>query len=252
MQDKIYDNEKLADSGLLEEDGTIGQFSFNEQVSLVFDDMISRSIPGYDYVQDLTASLVSDINPTPTDKIYDLGCSTGTSLLKIANSVKDLPKLVGLDLSSSMIKRANEKKAAYGLDDKIQFLEADIIEYPLEDCILAISHYTLQFIDPKSRAQILSKIYNSLKPGGYFLYSEKVYHEDKDFEALITKHYYDFKEKNGYSRTEIMRKRQALENFLRPNTTEGNLKALKEAGFQYVDVISKQLCFVTFVGRKEG
>ena len=253
MKDQIFDDKDLHASGLLGESGELKSFKFNEQVSLVFDDMISRSIPGYDYVQDLTASLALSLNLTNEDIIYDLGCSTGTSLLKIANSLVDSdspPKLIGLDTSESMIKRANEKSEALGLSEFIDFSVADIIKYPLHDSSFVISNYTIQFIDPIERENIFKKIYESLKPGGYFIYSEKVYHEDKNFEEFITKHYYEFKEKNGYSKLEIMRKRTALENVLRPYTTEKNSEEIKKAGFRFVDVVAKQLCFVTFVARK--
>lgn len=250
MKDQIFDDKSITAAGLMTTQGEINKFSFTEQVSLVFDDMVSRSIPAYDYVQDLTANLAQTLNLNEQDIIYDLGCSTGTSLLKIAVSLDSKPKLIGIDTSAPMIKRAKEKASAFDLSEQIEFLEADILNFELKAAKCILSHYTIQFIDPSLRASILKKIYNALSPGGYFLFSEKVYHEDKDFEDFTTKHYYDFKERNGYSKLEIMRKRQALENVLRPYTTEQNLQALKESGFNFVDVVSKQLCFVTFVAKK--
>lgn len=250
MKDQIFDDKSITAAGLMTTEGEINKFSFTEQVSLVFDDMVSRSIPGYDYVQDLTANLVQTLNLTKDDIIYDLGCSTGTSLLKIAISLETKPKLVGIDTSAPMIKRAKEKSSAFGLAQDIEFLEADILNFELKPAKCILSHYTIQFIEPSLRAEIFKNIYNSLIPGGYFLFSEKVFHNDIQFENFTTKHYYDFKERNGYSKLEIMRKRQALENVLRPYTTEQNLAALRDAGFNFVDIVSKQLCFVTFVAKR--
>lgn len=253
MKDQIFDDKDLGSSGLLGEAGEIKSFRFNEQVSLVFDDMISRSIPGYDYVQDLTASLVNTLDLTDSDIIYDLGCSTGTSLLKIANSLlasDSTPRLIGLDTSDSMIKRAKEKAEALGLSRHIEFEIADICERSLEKSACIISHYTIQFIDPAKRQDIFKKVFNSLKLGGYFIFSEKVYHEDQNFEDFITKHYYEYKEKNGYSKLEIMRKRTALENVLRPYSTDRNISELQKAGFDFVDIVGKELCFATFIARR--
>ena len=97
-RDDIFKFEKI------EED-----FVFNEQVAEVFDDMLDRSIPFYRQIIDMTVRLLEE-NLQPGDRIFDLGCSTGTTLLTIAECLQ-VPalKFVGVDSSPSMIMKAEEK-----------------------------------------------------------------------------------------------------------------------------------------------
>lgn len=57
-------------------------FEFNEEVALVFDDMLIRSVPFYLEQQSLVANLASRFWIEGT-KICDLGCSTGKTLLNV-------------------------------------------------------------------------------------------------------------------------------------------------------------------------
>ena len=57
----------------------VGDFTFNEQVAGVFDDMVSRSVPQYAEIQRMLAELTAYF-ATEGSNIYDLGCSTGTTL----------------------------------------------------------------------------------------------------------------------------------------------------------------------------
>jgi tRNA (cmo5U34)-methyltransferase len=52
-------------------------------VASVFDDMLSRSVPYYQDVIKLISSL-SAKNLKDDDIVYDLGCSTATTLLEIS------------------------------------------------------------------------------------------------------------------------------------------------------------------------
>jgi len=51
-------------------------FEFNAQVADVFDDMVSRSVPFYREILQMSAELAHDFYQ-PETAIYDLGCSTG-------------------------------------------------------------------------------------------------------------------------------------------------------------------------------
>ena len=58
----------------------IADFRFGADVAQVFDDMLSRSVPFYGEIQRMIAELALDI-VEPGSNVYDLGCSTGTTML---------------------------------------------------------------------------------------------------------------------------------------------------------------------------
>jgi tRNA (cmo5U34)-methyltransferase len=57
----------------------VTDFAFDETVAGVFDDMVSRSVPMYTEIQRMLAELAAGF-ATEGSNIYDLGCSTGTTL----------------------------------------------------------------------------------------------------------------------------------------------------------------------------
>ena len=57
----------------------VSDFAFNEAVAGVFDDMVSRSVPFYGEMQRMIAELAAYF-ATEGSNVYDLGCSTGTTL----------------------------------------------------------------------------------------------------------------------------------------------------------------------------
>ena len=70
--------DKLFQSGTPDED-----FSFNDKVAEVFDDMLNRSVPYYSGVISSIAELLR-LENLENHTVYDLGCSTGTTLLELA------------------------------------------------------------------------------------------------------------------------------------------------------------------------
>jgi tRNA (cmo5U34)-methyltransferase len=115
-----------------------------------------------------------------------------------------------------------------------------------------LSNYTLQFIRPLKRDSLISKIYDGLNDDGIFICSEKLICEDSQLNMSLIDEYLSFKLKQGYSNTQIMQKRKALENVLIPYTMDENINMLKNAGFKYVDVIFRWGNFATFFARKKN
>ncbi|MEA3289267.1 MAG: carboxy-S-adenosyl-L-methionine synthase CmoA [Campylobacterota bacterium] len=225
----------------------VKQFEFDEEVASVFDDMLSRSVPFYEEMLNITTSFALKYLDQ-NDTVYDLGCSTASTLINIANHTdKDLD-LIGIDTSEAMLARAKRKTKAYGHD--ITYINDDIfnIEFNLSKVI--ISNYTLQFIRPLQREKLIKKIYDSLDEGGIFIFSEKVISEDKILNKQFIDEYYNFKKEQGYSEFEIAQKREALENVLIPYTYDENKKMILDAGFKHFDCIFKWINFSTFIAIK--
>ena len=223
------------------------QFEFDGEIASVFDDMLSRSIPFYSEMLNLTTSFAL-IYLKDGSRIYDLGCSTATTLINIAKTSKYNLNLIGIDSSKAMLKRAKQKSKAYGY--KISFINDDIFNIKFKKSNVIISNYTLQFIRPLQREKLIKKIYNSLEQGSVFIFSEKVITNDKVLNKQFIDKYYNFKKNQGYSEFEIAQKREALENVLIPYSYEENKKMILDAGFKHFDCIFKWVNFATFIAIK--
>ena len=245
------------------------KFSFNKEVASVFDDMLPRSVPYYNDNIALIANLLEG-----KKAICDLGCSTGNLLLFLAQKFPQIA-LFGVDNSAPMIDIARAKASAYGA--KVHFIKADILDFDfkmprdlsLDSSDLVANHnknsqdshkndgldaiianYTMQFIRPQKRESLCKKICDSLQKNGAFIMSEKLVCENAWLDKKLIDIYHAFKAQNGYSKTEISKKREALENILIPFSENENVAMLKSAGFGAVEVVFRFGNFATFIALK--
>ena len=223
------------------------QFEFDEEVAAVFDDMLERSVPFYKESQNITEFFALK-HLKENGRLYDLGCSTATLLLNLHRKLQLNAALIGLDNSEAMLERARRKAEAFGA--KIEVYNADILSYEYQEADVFISNYTLQFIRPLVREELVRKIANSLSSEGVFIFSEKVISHHSKLNKDLIECYYDFKKQQGYSEYEIMQKREALENVLVPYSEEENITMAKNAGFSHCEVIFRWANFATFIAIK--
>lgn len=225
-------------------------FKFNKTVVSVFDDMVSRSVPFYGEMQRMTAELAADFVKENTC-VYDLGCSTGTTLIGLNSLVKEDIKFVGLDESAEMLEKCKSKLAEAGFTRPCELRVADLQNNPeISNASVVVMCLTLQFIRPIYREKLLKQIYNGLVPGGAFILIEKVLAEDSFYNRGFIKYYYDYKRRNHYSELEISQKREALENVLIPYKLSENALLLREAGFQHSETFFKWYNFSGIVAQK--
>ena len=224
------------------------QFEFDEEVASVFDDMLHRSVPYYKQMQDLTINFAINFLEE-NDNVYDLGCSTASTLIELSKHSTKKLNLYGVDNSSAMLERAKNKANAFGVD--LHLINGDIHETELNDAKAIISNYTLQFIRPLQREKLVKKIHDSLKEKGIFIFSEKVISDEKTLNKQFIDEYYRFKKTQGYSEFEIAQKREALENVLIPYTEEENKKMILDAGFTHCETLFRWVNFATFIAIKK-
>ena len=225
-------------------------FVFNERVVEVFDDMLSRSVPFYAEVIASSARLL-DVFLHADDTVYDLGCSTGTTLLEFCRLLQDKGlKFIGIDSSEAMLEKARLKAELYSKQDSISFIEEDITSMHHPEAGAFILNYTLQFIRPLRREAFLRNLYQSLRPGGILLLSEKIISHDRRLNREFIDIYHQFKKTKGYSELEIARKREALENVLIPFSIDENRSMLKTIGFSTVETYFQWFNFASFVAVK--
>lgn len=130
------------------------KFEFDEAVASVFDDMLSRSVPFYDEVRKLIISLIL-LEQKEGKKILDLGFSTAKFLLELHAKMDVKMELKGIDNSLAMLERAKQKCQAFGADIKLEL--ADILTYDYQNEDIVIANYTLQFIRPMQRIELVKR-----------------------------------------------------------------------------------------------
>lgn len=225
----------------------VKQFEFDEAVVSVFDDMVQRSVPFYAQTQELIVTFLAK-TLQENNRVYDLGCSTASTLLALEQTCPVPLELIGVDNSASMIEQARKKCQAH--DSAISLHVDDMVSMNLEKCRAIVCNYTLQFVRPIYRQEVLNKMYESLDEKGMLIVSEKLFVEDKALNKTFIDIYYAYKKAQGYSQTQIAQKREALENVLIPYTYEENIAMLKKAGFKHIEVLFRWVNFATFIAKK--
>lgn len=240
MRDEIFGKKK----------SDINDFSFNDEVAAVFDDMVERSIPNYGEVHRIVADMVRRYLPDGAT-VYDLGCSTGSTIVLMHQTAKSENKslnIIGIDASASMLEKCQNKLDQNNV--KATLVQGDLLALEFESCDMIVMDYTLQFIPIQERTLLLQKLYHCLKPGGRFVLAEKIASSQAKIQDMITDLYYDFKRRNGYSELEISQKREALENVMTPLTPREQISMLEAAGFHQVDMIFRWYNFAAWLAIK--
>lgn len=224
-----------------------GRWTFGGGIAKVFDDHVSKSVPLYKEGQELILQL-SDFFLTDNSICYDIGCSTGTLLEQLADRHSGKPvSFIGLDPIENMIDKAKSKTKKFS---NVNVQVADALEYEFDLADLFISYYTVQFIHPKHRQNLIDTIYQSLNWGGAFLMFEKVRATDGRFQDLMSQCFLEHKIAHGYTADEIISKSLSLKGVLEPFSTAGNLGLLERAGFVDVIPVAKYMCFEGYLAIK--
>lgn len=227
-------------------DAPNGAWSFGGKTPAVFEDHVAKSVPLYALGQQLVVSL-SDFFLGHNSLCYEIGSSTGILLNKIAQHNRQKPiHGVGIDVEGDMVSFAASRYP----DPMISFVEADIAEFDMEKCDMVVSYYTLQFIKPKHRLEVMKKIFDALNWGGAFLLFEKVRAPDARFQDIMTSLYIDYKLEQGYQPAEILSKARSLKGVLEPFSTSGNTDLLRKAGFSDIMTVMKWGPFEGFLAIK--
>ena len=103
----------------------ISDFRFGESVASVFDDMLDRSVPFYHEIQRMIGEMAADFAVEGTN-CYDLGCSTGTTMLHLDKCVSDQVRFIGVDNSAEMLDRCRTKLAQHGFTRAHELRCADL------------------------------------------------------------------------------------------------------------------------------
>ena len=109
---------------------------------------------------------LSDFFLTDNAVFYDIGTTSGSLVETILARHADKPlHITGLDVVPAMVDFARQRIA----DERASFVCADALDYEFDRAHLFSLCYTLQFIHPSVRIDLLRNIYDRLHWGGGLL-----------------------------------------------------------------------------------
>ncbi len=227
-------------------------FKFNNKVASVFDNMVIRSVPYYEEIQRMIGELAGD-HWQEGKNVYDLGCSTGTTLIMMNETIPPHIRFVGIDDSPEMLAKCESKLQEMNFTRPYALQVADLNDnVQIENASIVVLCLTLQFVRPIYRERLLRKITDGLAKDGVLILVEKILAEDCSFNRNFIKYYYEMKRRNNYSEMEISQKREALENVLIPYKSSENILLLKEAGFNQCEVFFKWYNFTGIIAKNNS
>lgn len=93
-----------------------------------------------------------------SDVVYDLGAGDGRLLFAALD--KGAGKTVGVELDDELVRTATETAKSKGVQDKVTFLEGDVMKADLRDATLVLC-----YLYPTASEALKPKLESELKPG---------------------------------------------------------------------------------------
>lgn len=157
------------------------------------------------------------------DYVLDLGCGAGNDVFIARSIVGESGKVIGLDMTPDMLKKAEENKKKLGYENT-EFILGEIEEIPLEDNVfdVVVSNCVLNLVPNKEKAY--EEVYRVLKPAGHFCMSDVVLIHDLPEKiknrpelyascvsgALLKEVYVDAIKKAGFTNISIVKERPII------------------------------------------
>ena len=213
-----------------------GGWTFGSETAAVFDQHAVRSIPFYAAAHTLVAD-VADMLVRRGGLCYDVGCSTGTLTLLLAERLAERgARVIGIDREHDMVDRARAR-----VGGRAEIVLGEIETMTLEPAAAIVSFYTLQFVPLPIRPHVVERLRTALEPGGALILFEKIRGATGRDQAMQDELLRDFKASQGFDHEEITAKAQSLRGVLVPQTSAANRSMLLEAGFAEVEPVFRWL-----------
>ncbi|HWQ36493.1 MAG TPA: arsenite methyltransferase [Blastocatellia bacterium] len=134
------------------------------------------TLPGYNPDADLNLGCglpTQYAGIRPGDVVVDLGSGAGNDAFVARAETGAEGRVIGVDMTSEMIERAERNRARLGLAN-VEFRLGEIENLPVESATadVVISNCVLNLVPDKAKAY--AEIYRILKPGGHFSISDIV------------------------------------------------------------------------------
>ena len=225
---------------------------FDDDVANVFDKHVKQSIPHYENLQNNLAS-IAEWYLKDNSLIYDLGCSTGTTAIKLSKlSINTNFTLIGYDDNKKMINLAKKKVAKIKkANGKFVFKKKNILQIKkFKKAKLFYSVLLFPFISLNERNSLLNKISKSLDSDGALISVEKIRSNNSNFEDIFNQLYFDFKIQQKLSHEEILKKAKSLRSSMHLFTEDQIKVMLKKNGFKNFEIFFRCFNFIGYIATK--
>lgn len=192
---------------------------------------------------------ITAMHPDARD-LCDLGCGGGNFSVRIS---RKLPKIgvTLVDLSRVMLDRAVERLQAQNVDVKSVF-QGDIREFdfPDESFDVVVASASLHHLRSREEWKtVFQNVFRSLRAKGSFWICDIAKHENPEIETLQRERYADFLAdlKDRAFQEEVFR---LIELSDTPETIDFQIRTLREAGFEQLDLVHKNMLYFSLVARK--
>jgi tRNA (cmo5U34)-methyltransferase len=226
------------------------QWIFDESVTAVFADMLSRSIPQIDAMRECVSRAAIRFVQQDT-AIVDLGCALGDAIAPLVDKFGGCNRLLGIEISEPMLAACRHRFRSEIEGGRVDIQKGDLrIQYPDVSASVTLCILTLMFTPIEHRFRIVADAFKHTAPFGVFILVEKILGCDAGMDTLFSQLYDEHKLAAGYTRQEVDQKRLSLEGVLVPITADWNEGLLRGAGFQHVECFWRCLNFAGWLAIK--
>lgn len=133
-----------------------------------------RMSPFYGWLSDSSErpfsreALTSLLRPRAGETVLELGCGPGRVLVELAELVGPRARVIGVDLSAGMGRRARRRAERACTTGQVAVLQCDAVSVPLLDgCVDAVfMGFTLELFDDDEIGDVLAQVGRVLTPRG--------------------------------------------------------------------------------------
>lgn len=232
-----------------------------------YNDIIDAVVPNYRLIIDTAVSFVKGIyNVNAKIKIQDVGSGTGNDILPLINAFPH-SSLTCWDLSNEMMMEFYKNAKSFGINQKRFEYNVknylDTIANP-DNYDITVSGYCIHHYPMEIKKVFFDKIYSETKLSGYFILIDLADFNSKEmsnyahisdlnyikdsFESRATDSLKKMKQETVDKQKIEWLNHMENENIL--NTTESQMKALKDSGFDEVECIFKYLQHCVIIAKK--